>query len=478
MNPQPYLSISISLTRSGEQSGAEQIVAGIKSQIESNHAPSGCRLPPVRVLAHQLGISKTTVQTAYDELVAQGIVESRRRIGLFVAEKDPRISPLAQSRAAAPVLKAATSLTPASNHMINLSGVYIDPALLPREKIATCIRSVANKSHLPLNAHPQGYPPLREIIAQRLNRRGIEANPDDVVITVGSQQALDIAGRVLQEKKIATESPSYHLGKKLFEHNGVKLTGLPVDPFNGIDCKLWKRIIKREKPALLCLTTNFQNPTGYSYSTSELNHILEWSERYGFGILEDDWGSDILSFSEFKPSLRARGGDNVLYINSFTKKLLLSLRLGYIVGNAQTTPALVEAKHLSCFGAPAVIEAALFEFLDRGYYDTHLKQLQTELDRRYKHCLRLLRTMMPDGVRWTSPGGGPELWLEMPPSVPLVSVISSLMEKGIFIQHNPEAFFGKPHLHGFRIGYASISTSHLQQGIEILAAELKKHLTF
>lgn len=479
MQKPPHLRIQIPTHASGRSLTVAQLVVAIKQQIQTDRVTSGCRLPPVRVLAHQLGISKTTVQKAYDELVAQSLVESVPRVGLFVSDVPKRVDvhhhnlsvPLPQLRVpdgTLPVLASGQQ----KGQPIPLSSVFIDPELLPRERIAACFRAVLKQPGLMHLYDEQGYLPLRKKIAERLQRRGIDSGADDVVITAGSQQALDLVCRILKNKTVGIENPAYGIGKTLFEMNGIEAVGLPLDPFEGVNLDIWEATIAREKPGLIGLTTNFHNPIGYSYTTRELNHILAWSQKYNFGILEDDWGSDMLSFSEFHPSLRARGGNHVFYINSFTKKLLPSLRLGYIVGNEETVPALRVSKRVSCLGLPTMVEAALFEFLDRGYYDAHLKQLQAELDKRYRNCLNLLRTLMPDDVRWTTPGGGPCLWVEVPERVDLHALRSRLSKRGVSIALMDKAFFGRPHLNGFRLGYALISPEQMQQGIEIVADEL------
>ena len=125
----------------------------------------------------------------------------------------------------------------------------------------------------------------------------------------------------------------------------------------------------------------------------------------------------MLSDGEYRPMLRMLGGKDVLYVNSFTKKLLPSLRVGFIAASPAIVPTLVAMKRLSTLGNAWLTEAIVAEFLDRGYYDTHLAQLQKELDARYAACLQALDELMPDGVRWTRPGGGPTLWLEIPRSV-------------------------------------------------------------
>lgn len=357
---------------------------------------------------------------------------------------------------------------------ITLSSAFLDPRLAPTRAIERAARRALRSPGLSTFAHVQGYPPLRALIAERLSARGIPARADDVLVTVGSQHALDIVARALVNKHVATENPAYIAAKALFAISGVRTTALPVDPFAGIDVTRWEKLLTRARPALAYLTPRFQNPTGYSYSPAELEHILAWSKKLGFGILEDDWGSDMLAESVPRASLRQLGGDGVLYMNAFAKKTLPSLRVGYVVGNARTMPSLVQAKKLAINGLPALVEETLTELITSGDYDTYLARAQRELASRYRHTLRLLRALLPDDVRWTEPGGGPVLWLELPRRVDVGALITALEKKKVLVNPQDAAFFGAPHLHGFMLGYAFPTRAEMTQAIETLAGLLAK----
>jgi DNA-binding transcriptional MocR family regulator len=460
------------------------ISAAMAQEIESGRTPAGARLPPVRVVQHQLGVAKQTVAKAYEELQLRGLVINRPRIGYFAAPVGQTKS-TSLEKLSSPSLKTIHATFPpivrtaqrTVSNDIFLGSVFIDKDLLPISQIQKCFRSVLSTPGLHYMYDNQGFEPLRKVIAKRLQARGIPAQAEHIVITTGSQQALDISVRAIEQKSIATENPAYGIGKLLFEMNQMEVAGLPIDPFNGIDLNKWEQIISSKRPAALYLTSNFQNPTGYTYTSSEISSILELAQKYGFGIIEDDWGSDMLSFSEFRTPIRALAGDNVLYLNSFTKKLLPSLRIGYVVGNAANIAALLAAKRVGSLGGPTLIEAALFEFLDRGYFDQHLKKLQTALDDRYRVCLELLEKVMPDSVRWTKPGGGPILWIEIPKKVDLQDLATATAKSRVFLDmRTPDWFFGKPHLHGTKIGFAQNSIPKLQKGLEILAKEIRKRL--
>ncbi len=479
-----YLRIHVndSLLRSRSDTGmAEAIAEAIEQEIgrerEPDHPFTANVLPPAESLALQLGITRDIVLSAYRALESRSIVRREGNGGWTTTNR--KTGP---SKALTPPAPALKSVLPANRPArgtpghITLSSAFIDPRLIPTEDITHCMEAALKKPGPPTYAHVQGYPPLRELIATRLKHIGIEADPEHILITIGSQQVLDLVCRSLEVKRVATENPAYIAAKALFQMSDVAVTGLPVDPFAGIDLARWRDALAHGRPALAYLTSNFQNPTGYSYSSREMQQILEWAQEFQFGILEDDWGSDMLPYSEVKPTLRTLGGDNVLYMNAFTKKTLPSLRVGFVVCNERTLPSLRQSKKLSINGFPAMIEETLFEFIERGYYDRYLERVQSELQARYVHCLALLRTLLPDAVRWTTPGGGPVLWLEFPQRVSIERLIDDLTERKVLVNPQDRAFLTAPHLHGFMIGYAFPDRSEMTTAIEIMAELVKRQL--
>lgn len=459
----------------GRRVGARDVVEALVHEIGSGALPPGARLPPVRVLEAQLGLSKNTVQAAYDELVARGLLDARAREGVFVlAPSLPREPPAAQRRPAMARWAAPLVEPYPQGGVFELGSVFIDPELLPRERLAECFRAAMRDGGPAPFYHPQGYPPLRAAIAERLRDRGIAADADAIVVTVGSQQALDIVARALQTRTVAIEDPGYRYVVPLLRSLGHRVVGLPLDPFAGLDLDDWSQRLARERPGLLYATTSFHNPTGYSYSSSELMRLLALSAEHEVALMEDDWGSDMLSGSEYRPTLRALGGERVLYVNSFTKKLLPSLRLGFALAPSEAIAALVAAKRTSVLGGNLLSEMALFEFLDRGYYDTHLRELQRALDERYQACLDCLRQLMPAAVRWTTPGGGPTLWLELPAGTDAARLRARMLDRGIALEPGDANFLGPAHLSGFRIGYARHAPAALARALGALAEEIAK----
>jgi DNA-binding transcriptional MocR family regulator len=466
--PRPYIRVNI---RVDGPFTADSIADSIAEDHTDGRLPAESRLPPVRVLAHQLGISKNTVQAAYEELVARDLVESRGRSGVFV--KSSSMLTFSSCASPNPGFQPTTKTLSPQKELVNLSSVFIDSSLLPVDRLEQCYRAAFKDLGTQTKADYQGFPPLREAIAKRLNDRGFGISPQNVITAVGSQHALDLVCRVLKVRRLATEDPCYLGGKRLFDLNDIELVGLPIDPFSKQDINQWETILKNKRPELLYLTTNFQNPTGYSYSTSELDQIAKLSSDLGIPVLEDDWGSDMLSHSEYRPPLRVLAGDNVLYLNSFSKKVLPTLRVGYLAAPESLIKRLVEAKRASMIATPAPPEMALASFLQRGYYDKHLKRMQTELDRRYSACLKVMEKRLAPHCRWTLPGGGPLIWLDVPKSVCLQALHDRMHLRGFSIDVKVQRMLGKAKLHGLPIGFADPKPEILEQGLCELASEIR-----
>ena len=481
MGEPPYVRFAVRASHASGRVTAADVVASVAAQIRDGLLPPGSRLPPVRALEATAGLSKNTAQAAYQELVSRGLLEAREREGYFVAAPSNATSGPSSRALPSPPLPALREVRGLpSRHIprdvVSLSTVFIDPELLPRERLADCLRSVLRAPGLGSFYDAQGHPPLRELIASRLRARGFDCDASHVVITTGSQQAIDLMARAVSARRVAVESPVYAHARVLFEHLGHEVIGLPLDPFAGIALDAWERALAAHRPSFLYAITSYQNPTGYSYTSHELAAVLEMAARHDVALVEDDWGSDMLSGSEYRPMLRLLGGASVVYINSFTKKLLPSLRVGFLVAHPSLVPTLVAIKRLSTLGGAWLTEAVLAEFLDRGYYDTHLAALQRETDARYAQCLATLDAVMPEGVRWTTPGGGPTLWVEVSRRVDLAKVRAELISHGVAIETTDECFVGEPHLHGFRVSYAWLAPEVLRDALEKVGAVLRRTL--
>lgn len=351
---------------------------------------------------------------------------------------------------------------------IRLSAVLVDPDLLPRADIEECARRVIDRglSALP---DPQGAPELREAIAARVG-----ADPDEVIVTTGSQQAIDLVARALEVRRVATESPVYGHARMLFEASGHEVIALPLDPFAGPDLDVWEERVARARPGLLYLQSRYQNPTGRSYTRAEIERLLAIAAAHGAGVFDDDWAADMLPGGAAHPTLRALGGADVLSSGSFTKKLFPALRVGFLLAPRALVASLVGHKRLSSLAGVRLAESIVAEYIHSGGYDAHLARLQPELAARRAACLDVLRRTMPDGARWTEPAGGPTLFLEVPRRVDLASLRARLAARGVFVEDPAPAEHGDgPRLHGFRVSYAFCKPEPLARALEIVAAALR-----
>jgi len=372
----------------GRRGLSEQIYRQIGEQIDDGRLAPGQRLPSSRGLADRLSVSRNTVSTAYDRLVADGLLDARAGLGVFVGE----VADAGGDR----VVRTAVDSAPVSQPMAqplwetigtpaDLSAIHSHfdvRAGLPslqhfpystwRAMVSRQLRPTAARSDL--YAEPAGSSRLRSAIARHISvSRGVRATEADTFVTNGFQQAIDLIGRVLLAPGdlVAVEDPGYRPAAMLFRSQRAGVVGVPVDA-EGI-------VVDRIPVAcrLVYVTPSHQFPVGMSMSLARRRQLLDWSDRTGAVIVEDDYDSEFRYAGRPVEPLQSMDGSwRVLYVGSFSKTMLPSLRLGFVIAPPSLLPALRKAKVVSDWQTAGPMQDALAQFIGEGRYAKHLGRMR------------------------------------------------------------------------------------------------------
>lgn len=391
-------------------------------------------LPSTRILANQLGLNRSTVCRAYEELQALGYLSSRRGSYHHVLKKRRETFP---SAGQAPSLawetlvggktrtilaeylafKPEKTLSPDIKIHVNLARLDPDPRLFPLQNVRRCASNILHsEENRPLGyGEPKGYPPLRRQIAKRMRLHGISATEEDILITNGAQQALDLIFRVLggNHKRIAVEIPSYAQIFPLLRFHGFEPVPVPVR-FNGMDLDCLNHALK-EGVRIVYTMPNFQNPTGITTDTGHREKLLNICARHGALIIEDGFEEDMKYFGKVPLPIKSMDDRNsVCYIGTFSKALFPGLRIGWIHADFAFINYMTALRRFADLGSSRFLQLLLSDFLEKGYYDLHLRRLHRAYRSRLDLALQTLERTFPSSVRWTKPAGGYTFWLTFP----------------------------------------------------------------
>ena len=366
----------------GRKNLSGEIYRQLRSAILGERLRPGDALPPSRELAKRLGVSRTTVTVAYDRLAGEGFVVSRVGAGTFVRERVRRPVRLPKRDAPAGVLQpravwdsVVVSRAFVREAQFDLRTGLPDPWLFPHDAWRRLIaRELRSKSPAGgVYGHPAGHLGLREAIARHIAiSRGVETTADDVTITSGAQQAIDLIARVLISPgdRVAVEDPGYPPPRYLFASHGARLTGVPVDA-EGIAVDALPR-----RARLVYVTPSHQYPLGMPMSLARRAELLAWAERTNAAIIEDDYDSEFRFHGRpIEPLQTLDTSGRVIYVGSFSKSLLPTLRLGFVVAPPSLRDAMHRAKYVMDWHAPLVVQAALARFIDAGDFARHLRKV-------------------------------------------------------------------------------------------------------
>lgn len=475
----------------------QQLFDRIAERIRSGAFPAGFRLPPSRKLADELGTHRNTVVRAYTELERSGFLSSTVGRGTFVRAQPAAVPVPVRASAELPVERAPMPWTSmvseraraegfarvarvrrlarvGRGELVNLTRMEPAPELVPDDLFRRCLEHVMRTTGTrALGYAPhEGVPRLRERIAEDLARQGVPARAEDVLITSGSQQAIDVIARGLVDpgEVVITQAATYTGAIQIFGAAGARLLGVPSDA-EGPDLG-WLRHAGGAKA--LYLMPNHNNPTGECISAARRQELLAWARDTGTAVIEDDYVADLeLEGPPPPPAMRALDGD-VLYLSTFSKKLIPALRIGFLLCPASLTSQLVALKHATDLGTSALMQHALAEFLERGYLVAHLNRIRGEYRARRDALCGALAKHLPASVRFRVPPRGTTLWLELPDDLDPEAVFEEARRRGVLVSPSTLYRVDRSAAGGaaLRLVYGSESPQRLVEGAKRLGAAI------
>jgi DNA-binding transcriptional MocR family regulator len=415
----------------------ERVVAAVQQRIDRRMLVPGARLPSVRSMAASTGFSKSTIVEAYDRLAAEGVIRARAGSGFYVAaplaplaladvapRSDPEIDPMWMLRRS--LETHAEGLMPGCGW---LPDAWL-PADLFRKGLRTIARTASDSTVMGYGS-AIGSEPLRRIIAHRMAEQGIDASPDQVMLTDSGTHAMDLICRFLIEPgdTVLVDDPGYFNFIALLRAHRAKVIGVPYTP-HGPDMQAFAAILAEHRPRLYITNSAIHNPTGACLSAVNAHRILRLAETHDLLIVEDD------IFADFEttpgPRLAAFDGlDRVIRIGSFSKTLSSAVRCGHIAARPDWIGALVDLRIATAMSGSPFTAELFHSMLVEGAYRRHVDWLRRQLEQAMAHAIRRLRAI---GIEpWHEPSGGLFLWARLPEGQCAVDITRRALEEDVVL---------------------------------------------
>jgi GntR family transcriptional regulator/MocR family aminotransferase len=473
------MELAIPLSKKGEPL-FRQIYVGLRQAILSGAFPAGDRLPSTRDLAEQLGISRTVVLLAYDQLLAEGFVVGRGGSGTYVSgslnssgpkrpEKSAKL-PLSRFGLAAAAAAGAIDFPSRQSTPLRYDFVYgrTDMEVFPFETWRRVLLRHARKAPVrELDYGPAvGSLVLREAICAHLRRsRTVVCDPSEVIVVNGSQQALDLVARVLVERgdRVAIEDPQYPGTREVLRAAGAQLRPVPVDRDGLNPAKL------PEHASLVFVTPSHQFPTGAILPLARRFALLEWARRKNAVVVEDDYDGEF--HYEGRPLESLQGLDTegrVVYLGTFSRTVFPALRIGYLIVPKSLARAFTAAKWLSDLHSAILEQQSLAEFITAGMYERHLRRLRRRNTARREALLHAIHRYLGERVEVTGDGSGAHVVLWPRKRVSENTAIAQAASRGVGIYGISGFFLTRPSRTGLMLGYSRMKEEEIREGIRRL----------
>lgn len=457
----------------------EKLAQDIEQSVRLGTLSPGDRIPSVRQASRQHQVSATTVVRAYLLLESRGVIESRPQSGYFVRGphdvgrttvlNTPR--PTAQMSAEIEVSRLVLSTLRAIGFesAVALGSPYPDARPFPVERIRRYERAVARHGK-PWNISdelPPGDPALIHQIARRYVQNGLVVDPNEVVITLGATEALNLCLQAVAQPGdvIAVESPTFFAVLHAVERMGMRVLEIPTHPTTGIDLDALERAMQRQRIAACLVMPNFQNPLGYQMPETNKRRITQILGRRNIPIIENGVYDELYFGSSYPGSLKTYDQRGlVLHCGSFSKSLTPASRIGWALPG-RYRDQVEKLKFLNTLTTSSTQQQALARYLESGGFDHHLRRLRRHYHQNAQAMMAAVMRFFPSGTRVSQPKGGYVLWVEMPEDVDAMRLYREALTAGITV--GPGRMFSVAHdySHCLRLNYSCTWSREMDEAI-------------
>ena len=421
----------------------EELASFIRMLVEQGTLAPGTRVPSLRRISRDRGVSLATALEAYRRLEDLGIIEARPRSGYFIARAAVQIleKPSASTPAECPVPIYVSDVLQQLLHVASDPGfaplgcAVPSPEVLRSEKLDRILSRTARIRGAECNTYapPQGDLRLRTELSRRALAWGLSIAPADITITAGCTEAIGLALGALCRAgdTVAVESPTYFGFLRLANILNLKVLELPTDPEIGVDPAAMRRLIERNRVAACLLSSSFSNPTGATVPEDRRREVVDSLAERGVPLVEDDTYGDA-HFAEQRPRPFSAFDEtgSVIYCSSFSKILAPGYRVGWIAAKRHMQ-SILDRKFATTLSNPTLAQAALGEFLGTGGYDNHLRRIRRTFADNVARARCAIGRYFPAGTKVSCPDGGFLLWLEFPQSIDTQTLLETALPEGI-----------------------------------------------
>lgn len=414
----------------------QAVMANIQDKISSRTYLPGTRLPSVRAQAKIMNVSVSTVVEAYERLMAEGMISSKKGSGFYVcgpivplslAEINPQIN-----REIDPLWISRQALESNTNGFRPGCG-WLPPEWLYEEGIRRALRKIAKAqaSSFLEYATPLGHSALRQLLARRLNHYGLDVSTDQIMLTESGTQSIDLICRFLLKPgdTVLVDDPCYFNFHALLKAHHIQVIGIPFTP-NGTDLEKFEKALTEYKPRLYITNSGIHNPTGATLSPTIAHKLLKLIDHTDLIIVEDDIFSDF----EINPAPRLSsldGFSKVIQIGSFSKSISASIRCGYIVTQSNWIEKLVDLKIATSFGGCRLAEEIVYITLTDSGYRKHMQEVHAKLATARINTINNLKEI---GIEtWHVPQAGMFLWCILPDGIDATTIVNACLKENIIL---------------------------------------------